>query len=867
VIPSSQDIEEELRHHIEARAADLEKRGRTPQQALREARIEFGSVARFVEEGREAKGWQPLDLIASTAETAARFLRRSPSYAIVTAATLALGIGIATLLYSIAHGVLYAPLSYPDSDRLHNVRIVAPPYAAIHADMPVSALHFAAWRRHSQVSEAVALIDGATYKLAGDPARVSALAVTPEFFDIVGRKTQSGRVLQPGEEGPDAPRVAILTDRFWRTRLHGDPLILGRRLLLDGVATEVVGVLPPGLPLPQGEQLGEMMQFPRPIDIVLPSRVDPAVQDPDHFAWSTLIKLRPGVTTVQAQAEFDRLLAPMAKSAGLEMHPRIISLHRQITGQAASPIKLLAAAAALLLIIVCANFANMQLARNTARRRELAIHSSLGAGRAALLRHILSETLTLVAAGSAAGWVLAAFGLWQLRQWSPAFLPRIEEVSIQPEIWAIATAVTALTGTISVLIPLGRFWLQSDIWPNLDSARQVILVDGPGDRRIRNGLLFFAAASSLTLGCVAALLTLSYERLRHGDLGFSTNELSTLHITPPASIKDPVARREMHHTLLSRLRTLPGVQAAGSTNRLPLIGETWINPVQRRPEDPPGPMGNWRYLSVGFFAAAGTPLLAGREFTDADRGQRVAIISELVARELFPAENPLGQVILQHEQSATYPARIVGVAANVRAKRIESRPPLMVYLPDWYSDGDGAFYILRAIGNPTHLLKHVQSVAAEEGMQLPAEWIVPMHRFVDLATESWRWQTLWTALFAAIGGLTACAALFGVVSFQVNRRTTEIAVRMALGATRAQVARLLLRESMQPVWLGLLAGTVATLALGDQLHSHLYGVTLRDSWWVYVGIAGLESLAALAAAYLSVIRAVRLEPAQALKFD
>lgn len=867
MIPSSHEIEEELRHHIEARAADLEKRGRTPRQALREARIEFGSLARFVEEGREAKGWRTLDLFASSIAAAGRFLRRNPPYALLSSLSLALAIGTVTLLFSIARGVLDTPLPYPNADRLYNVRIVAPAYAAIHANLPISARHFAEWRNHCKLCETIALIDGGTYELPDDPHRVNALQVTPEFFQIIGEKAQQGRLFHPGEEGPAHPRVAVLTDRFWRTRANADPSIVGRSLLLNGSPTQVVGILPPGLPLPHGEQLGEMMQFPRSIDILLPSLADAAKQASDHFQWSALLKLRPGVTSAEGQAELNRLLAPLAKSAGLEMHAELVPLHQQITEQAQCPVRLLAAAAAILLLIVCANFANLQLARTASRRKELAVHATLGASRAALLRHILSETAVLVAIAGIAGLLLAAAGLWLLRLWGPQFLPRIEEVAVHRLYWAIATTVTAVVGIVSVLTPLWRIWWRVDTQPVLVTSRQRLFADGPGERQLRNGLLSLAAASSLTLACVAALLLLSYDRIRRGDLGFSTEQLSTFHVSPPQAITDPATRRQMHHTLLSRLRTFPGVQAVGSTNRLPLLGETWIHPIQRQTGPFQGPMGNWRYVSTGYFAAAGTPLLVGREFNDTDRGQRVAIISERVAKALFPAENPLGQVILQHEKSSTFPARIVGVAANVKAKHIESEPPFMVYLPDWYGNGDAAFYVLRATGNRKELLTSAQDQAAELEMILPTEWIVPMQRFVDLATESRRWQTLWTTLFAALGGLTACAALFGVVFFQVSRRTTEIAVRMALGATRAQTALFLLRESMQPIWLGLLAGTAATLALSDQLHGHLYGVTLADSWWVYLGTAAIQALAALAAAYLSVLRAVNIEPAQALKID
>lgn len=860
MIPSSQEMEEELRFHIESRAADLEKRGRTPQQALREARLEFGSVPRYLEEGRVARGWRWRDLAAGSFAAASRFFHRSPAFACVSILTLTLGIGVATLIASLAHGILLAPLRYPDADRLYNVRIASPPFASIHADLPVSANHVEAWRQQCTLCEAITLIDGAVYSLAGHSARVNALEVTPDFFHIVGADAQAGRTLQPHEYGPAAPRLALLSDQLWRSRFQADPRIIGATIHLDNEPTKIAGVLPPTLPLPHGEQLGEMMHFPPSIDLILPSRVDAEAEDPTHFRWSALVKLRPGASVAAAQSQMDAILAPLARSAELEMHPKLVPLHSQITSDAHLPLRLLLAAAALFLLVVSANFGNLQLARIADRRKDVAIHSALGATRAGLLIHGLSEPLLLVSIGACAAWLSAIAALRLLTRLGPAFLPRLPEVSLNPGAWVLAASLPVVTAVLCVLIPLRAF-------SRIEPGHSLHLVSLPGERRLRQSLLFTAASASVALAGVAAILLLSYTRLRTTDHGFATAQLSTLHITTPARVTDPAARRQQHATLLNKLRSLPGVHAAASANRLPLQGETWVNPIQRpaaRYTD--GPLGTWRFVSNGYFAAAGTALRAGRDFSIADQGQRVAIVSERVANEIFPGEDPLGRLIEQEERGSVLHARIVGVVADAKARHIESRAPLMVYLPDWQAQGPDAFYLIRSFSDTAELLARIQQEVAANGMELPVERIASMQRMVDNATASRRWQTIWTAAFALAAVLTACLGLAGVVAFQVSRRVTEIGIRMALGATRFHTARLLLRDSLLPIWPGLLVGTAFAMSAALVLQPSLYSVGLRDAW-VPLATAALVALAATSTAATAVFRAINIEPAHALRAE
>lgn len=864
MIPSPDEIEEELRYHVEARAADLARRGRTPQQARREAQVEFGSVVRYVEEGREAKGGQQSRRMTAGFATAWRSLCRSPLFVFVAVGTLAFGIGVATLVGSLARSVLLVPVQYPDAERIYNARLVAPAFASIQADLPVSALHFATWRQKCTVCEAVTLIDGGAYRLAGDSDRIRTLEVTPEFFRIIGTKVQAGRVLRSGEVGPMAPRVAMLTHAAWRTRLDADPHVVGRSVTLDEEPTEIIGVLPERLSLPRGEQLGELMQFPPAIDMVLPSRLDVAQTRPAGFQWSVLVKVRPGVTQARAEEELHALTGQLAAATRVDLRARLVPLQQQLTGGVQQPLQWLTIAAALLWLIACANFGTLQLARTAARRKALAIHATLGASRRDLLWQTLSENFLLVAAGGLAGLGLAAVGLWQLRLYAPAFVPRLEEVVLHPGVWAMALGVAAVAGMAGTVAPWWRMArLEASQALQLESRR--VGLEDAGERRLRQTLLFGAAAFSLALASVAALLGVSFAQVLYSDHGFAREQISTLQISTPAAVTSGEARRDLHGQLLATLRSLPGVMAAGSTNRLPLQGETYVGSVGRVSGQKSGLVSNWRMVSPGYFAAAGTQLRAGREFAESDRGQRVAVISERVAREMFPNASPLGQMIFQQGGAA---ARIVGVAAEVKAKRIDARAPLLVYLPDWLNTATTpkAYYVLKLAGDAPNVIANIQEVVAGLGMELPADRIAPMQRFVEQATEARRWQSFTLIGFAVAGVFIACLGLAGVVTLQVNRRTAEVGMKLALGATRRQAARALLVESLRPVWLGLLAGAAVSLILGTLLQPQLYNVSPHDPF-VLLGTTVVVGLEVLAAAYLAVFRAMRLDPAQALRAE
>lgn len=854
------EIEEELRHHIEARAADLEHlRGLSPRDALREAQLEFGSVTRYVEESREAKGMRWLDVCATSFSAAVRLLRRHRILASAMSVTLALGVAAVTLVASIVLHVLVEPLPFPSAERVYNVRAVIPEFTTVYPDAPVSARLYDVALKKCAACEHLALIDGGTYRIEGQAKLANGLEVTPGFFPVLGAGVQLGRAVRPGDLSPDSGRVAILTDRMWRERFHADLGIIGRKLQLNGAATEIIGVLHPQVALPRAEQLGDLMQFPPTIELLAPLRVDmTSGPEADGLRRAMLVRLRPGVSADEARAEVDRLILSLLTPEEGRATARLVGLRDQLTGQARRPLLLIAAAAGLLLLVVCVNFGSLLFSRVTSRHGELGTRVALGATRADLIRHTLSAAMGVILIGGAAGWMLAWAGLQIVISSAPLFLPLLESLTLKPAAWVAAMLLPILTAVVCAVVPLWQTYTTG-----VARAREA-----RSARRMRHVLIFFATASTLALVSIGGSIMLHYVRVRFSGHGFSTSRVSTLHIGVPCCNSDAEANQKVHRTLLDRLRALPGVEAVGSSNRLPLIGESWINPLERadRPSSPVPPAGSWRFVSPGYFDAAGTKMLAGRDFAGSDHGERVAVVSKRVADEMFPGEDPIGKFLYQPENGQKHRARIVGMVENAKSKGIENGPPLLVYVPDWHLNSPAAFYVVRASADPDAVAQKVRRIATQLGMDAPAERVAPMVRLIDNATEPSRWQAFWTFSFAIAGLLTACAGLFGVVSYQVSRRTAEIGLRMALGATRRDTARLVLRESMRPVWIGLAAGMAVTLAIGGLAPGHVFVISWQDVW-VLLSAAIAVGLSTFAASSWSIRHAFATEPVQALRAE
>jgi predicted permease len=864
------DMAEEMRFHVEARSADLIRRGHSPAEATRMAGIEFGGTERYKEEGREAGGWRLIDRLRADLRFTLRTLRKSPMFATVATLMLALGIGANAVVFSIVNSVLLKPLPYRDPDRIYSIRTYVPKFAHVYPDVPVNGRHFMEWRTRCAACENLTLIYRVAFNLggAGEPQRVDGLMVTAQLFPLLGLNMQLGRPFDRVEEEPGANRVIVISDALWRRSFGADPSVVGRKVTWNQIPVEIVGVLPPGFRFPKGEQMGAMLQLPEQVDVLRPLGQDLSrIRVGGNFSFAALLKLKPNVQPADAVAEMNQPLAEFANEAKQEMQVRLYPLKSKMTDAVRRPLWLLLGAASTLLLIVCVNLGNLMMARAAGRQREWAVRTSLGASRAALFRQVLTEPVTLALAGGALGIGLATASVDLLSRLAPLTLPRLDEVTLDWRVLLFTLLLSAAAGALCSLAPLWRM-LRGDPQKALSASSQRT-TDSVGERRARNALVSFEVALSMMLAAAAGLLIVSFARVMSVDKGFESEHALTFQVALPEG-RFPAGRRNQFHTeLLQRLAALPGVTAAGMTSQLPLQGEIWVSQLRRTGDTRDFndvPQANFRFISPDYFQAVGTRIQRGRSFEGADRGRKVVVISERAARVVFPNENPVGQSIHYNDESEPGIFEIVGVAADVKTSGLEAEPPLMAYLPFWRLAPPGAAYVVRASGDPSHLISAVRSTVAGLDRELPIHRVRTIAQIVESAVATRRLQTLLAAGFGVAGVILACLGVFGVVSYGVSRRTGEIGIRMALGATRTEVIAMVVRESMRPVIAGLIGGVAAALALGQLLSGQLFGVSPRDP-----AVLGLIALAvccaALAASYWPARRAARIEPIQALRWE
>jgi putative ABC transport system permease protein len=640
----------------------------------------------------------------------------------VAVATLAAGIGANTAAFSVVNGVLIEPLPYPGADRIHTLRTMVST-ASGEASWPVNALHFAEWRRSCASCERIALLAPAAANIGGigEPRRVETLAVSADLFPMLGLRMLHGRAFRPGEEDRGVALVAILTEEFWRNSFGGDPSAVGRKIVVNEVPTEIVGVMPERFRLPRGEQAGATPRLPDRVEMLLPLRVNlPAFSPGGPFLFASLAKLKPGATAESAAAEMRGALHAATKATRQPMRAGLTPLHEQLTAPVRRPLWILSAAAAVLLLIVCVNLGGLLLARSAARQRDAAIRRALGAGLGDLVRASLAESLLLALAGGAGGLALAWLALSALVRLAPAALPRLDEAAIDGGALAVSLLLASGAGVVLGLIPLSPL--------RRSGTRLAAGVSGPrstedrGDRRARKTMVAAEVGLSIALAAVAGLLVASFANVMAVDKGFESERTLTFQVSLAEGRYDLDHRIRTHAAILDRLHSIPGVTAARLTSQLPLRGQIWITQVRRKGDVrhfSEVPQANWRFVSPGYFRAAGTALRAGRGFEEGDRGRKVAVISERVAREVFAGGNPIGQSVHYNDSSGANLMEVVGVVADAKVESLEAPAPLTVYLPYWHLGSPGAFYVLRAARETGPLVAEARAAVAEASGGLP----------------------------------------------------------------------------------------------------------------------------------------------------
>ena len=804
---------------------------------------------------------------------ALRVLGREKAFAAFAILTLALGIGAVTTIFSVVEGVLLKPLAYKEPGRLFAAAESAPQLSSMHPRLPVNAAHFRSWQEQCQSCEAGVLLNPATFNLTGegDPEQIEGATCTWRLFQVLGVEPQLGRTFVETDDQPGSNKFVVVSDSFWRLRLRAAPSAIGKPIRLDGEPHIVVGVLRTDFRFPSGEQVGPLNQFPKRAEIFKPMGFNWAkLSRVGQFNFASLIRLRSGANPARAEAEITAAIADAGRDMKIDLRAHLVPLQEQVTGGSRAALTLLLAAVAVVLLIVCVNLGNLMLVRANERARDAAIRRALGAGAGHLFRPALAESLLIALSGGALGVLLAYAGVRVLVNTAPVDIPRLDEVHVSFMTLLFAFCVSAGCGVLCGLWPAIRATGVEPADALRSNSRSS--TEGRARQRSREWLVGLEVALSTVLLVVAALLGVSFFRVTNVERGYSVDRILTADLSLPDSRYQTDDQRALfHQRALEKLETLPGVRSAGLISSLPLKPQVWGDTISKEGDTRPRaerPPAHYRFVSERYFETMGVALRQGRFPTSRDRSHKVALVSESAARKVWPGENPLGK-LLRNDPRPEW-VEVIGVVADVRTDSLEKQPSMVVYVPYWdgaYWQGSvwgNATYVMRTSHNPSMMANALRSAMHELDAELPLANVLTMREILSESISSRRFQTLLAGTFAGAALLLACLGIYGVISYSVARRTSEIGIRIALGAQVSQVSMLVFRQGIQPVFGGLVAGVAAALGAGQLISSFLFGTEPRDPAAI-AAVVVMILLVAAAACWAPARRASRIDPMAALR--
>jgi predicted permease len=761
-----------------------------------------------------------LDVVLQDVQYAVRGMRRHPGFALVGILSLAIGIGANTAIFSLVNSVLLRPLAYEDPHRVFWVRESSARFRSI----PVNPLHALTWANECRTLEQVALMRSSRAQLisGGEPVTVRGARVPHNIFTLLGIEPILGRAFMAGEEQEGRDRVAILAESIWRSNFNADRSLIGRSIVLDGEPHEVVGILPASFRLPY-TGAAPRFEIYRPLVLTPEDRSRPT----GNFNFAAVVRLKRGVTVDQALADMNVVLERFSQPTGFsaELKAWLIPVHELLTGRARLGLWMLAAAVGAVLLIVCVNLANLSLSRIAARSREAAIRTALGASRARQFSQVLTESLLLALAGGGLGILFSAWILRLLVGSASVDLPRLDEVRLDANVLLVALGLTLAAGLLSGVLPAWRF-TRHDPQAALRAGSHTV-TDARGGLRLREALIGLEVAVGAALLIVAALLTSSLTRLLQVDKGFDANRVAAIDIDLAGSrYEDSVNRERFFDRLLASVDTVSGIEATGIVTQLPILGETWNDPIylEGAPAEKRHSVNN-RYASPGYFRAMNIAIRRGRAFDEGDRGQGVAVLSDKAARLLWPEDpNPVGRMFMGEDDKIK---RLVGIVADVRAE-LHVDAPAHAYYPYWQRPPGDVTLVVRTAADLPAVTGALRMALRSVDAQLPIPAFRTMDEVVDRSVAQRRFQATLMAAFAASALLVASLGIYGVVSYSVTRRRNEIGIRMALGAQRSSVLKLIVRQGMTPVVIGLAAGVASALLVGRAIRGLLFEIQPTD---------------------------------------
>jgi putative ABC transport system permease protein len=876
------DLDEEIDATLDLMAGEKERDGLAPEAARRAARLEIGRGGEAVgldaikERVRDARRGAALSGWVADLRQALRGMARTPGWTALVVLTLGVGLGASTAIFGVVNAVLLRPLPYPAADRLALVWAQFGP----ESKAPASGHQLVSLRERSRLFEAIGgiWVTGAALTGHGEPEQIRVGFVTANFLPLLVERPVLGRHFEPAEEGPGKPALAILSHDLWRRRFGADPAIVGRSIQVDGRAVEVRGVLPEGFRV----AFPEASRVPPDVDAYVPMPFDLAGGPLDVSFIRVLGRLTAGTTARQAQAEMDRIAASLRAEfkeyASEQLAFRVAPLHTEMTGPSRPALMALTGGVALVLLIACINVASLLLARGAGRQRELTMRSALGAAPSRLVRLLLTESVCLAGAGGALGLAIASWTLVALQRLQPEGIARTGPAGVDLRVFGFALLATLAAGIASGLAPA------------LAATRRRIAdalkrggrgeTAGGGTLRARHVLIGCEVALGCAVLASAGLMARTMRSLESVDPGFEAGPALTLQLSLPGPRYPSDADRvRFARFVLERLAAIPGVQAAGMGSNLPLDTSlpNWYAPYWRDgagEEERNGLMADHRSVLPGFFRSVGAHLLEGRDFTpeEVDQGRLVAVVDDSLARRTWPGQSAIGKPLaietMIEGEFKVQTVQVVGVVRHVQFHSLTDEVREQIYIPYSLAPRNQISFALRADtgGDPESFAAPARAAIAALDPDLPVARVLPLGHYVQQARRAVRFLSLLSGALAAIALLLAVVGVYGVSSGSVTRRTAEIGVRVALGARRADVLRLVLGQGMKPVAFGCAAG-LALSALLAPLYAHLlFGVRPFDPA-TYAAVAAVLTLAGLFACWLPARRAVRLDPLEALRAE
>jgi|SRR5579863_997298 len=877
------DLDDELRFHLEQCTQANVANGMTPREAHRQAVIAFGGLQSTREQCYEQRpGWL-LERVYKDMRYVIRRLRRAPMFTAIALVTLALGIGATTAIFSVVEGVLIKPLPYPQAESLVGVWHAAPGIKGFGDALSCSASMYFTYREKSVAFQDIGVYQtsGATVTGLTEPDVVPTLSVTWGTLQALGVRPRAGRWFSQADDAPGSPETVVLNYGYWQRRFGGNPSVVGRALTIDQHPRTVIGVMPAGF------------EFGNNPDLILPLQLDRNQQFLGGFMYQGIARLKPGVTLRQADADQKRMLAIWLKAwppppgysravfekAGFG--PKLQPFKQQVVGNVGTVLWVLMGTIGLVLLVACANVANLLLVRAESRQHEMAIRAALGAGWRAIAREMLLESALLGLLGGALGLGLAYAALRVLIAKGPQTLPRLSEIGIDPLVLVFALGISLLAGLLFGLIPVLKYAV-----PHVATSLRGVgrgFSHGREHHRARNTLVVGQVGLALLLLVGAGLMIRTFQALRSVDPGFTRpEELQLLRILIyPGQVKDSEQVMRMQNAMLDKLAAIPGVTSVALAGDAPLEGFGGNNTLYAEDKNygvgQLPPVRQFRSVSPGFFKTAGTPLIAGRDFTWTDlyEKRRVAIVSQNLAREMWGgARAALGKRVRQGYNNDPW-REVVGVVADVYDSGPQAKPPAFAYWPalkDNFGDEPVsatrfAVFLVRTKRAATEsFLNEARQAIWSVDAELP---VFRVRTLKDLYDQSMARTSFTLVMLAIAGGMAlvlGIVGIYGVIAYAVSQRTREIGIRMALGVQGSELRRMFVREGLLLAAIGAALGMIAAAGLTRLMSSLLFGITPLDPL-TYAMVPVFLLAAAALASYVPARRATIVNPVEALRSE